>query len=63
MIYPKPQMSITEMTRLGFSRTDLYAASKHTLAYHYITYSCGGGKIKFDTAEFEKYRKNVMAKR
>lgn len=59
MEYPKKLMSVSEMTKLGFSRAMLYELAHHQLAYRYIVSTRGGGKFLFDTDEFEKLRGRV----
>ena len=59
MTYPKPVMSITDMTKLGFSKTDLYKMAKHPLADKYIIRTGAGGKIYYDTEKFEQYRRLI----
>ena len=53
-------MSITELTKMGLSKNSLYQAAHHHLSYHYIVRTVGGGKILFDTEQFEKYKKYVL---
>lgn len=60
MKYPKGLMSISELTKLGFSKTDLYQAAHHYLSYKYIQVTKGGGKLLFDTEQWEKYRRSVL---
>lgn len=60
MTYPKPYMSVSELAKMGLSKTSLYQAASHHLAYHYIIRTAGGGKILFDTEQFEKYKKYVF---
>lgn len=59
MRYPKPIMSISEMAEMGFSRTALYEFAHHQLAERYVIKTPKGGKIFFDTAEFEKLRSRL----
>lgn len=56
MKYPKPIMSISEMAEMGFSKTALYEYAHHQLADRFIITTPKGGKIFFDTAEFERLR-------
>lgn len=60
MKYPKAIMSITELTKLGYSRTELLRAAHHHLAPRYIMTTSKKGKFLFDTAEWEKVRKFVL---
>ena len=60
MKYPKPLMTTKEMRAMGWSDMDLRIAARHKLAYHYLIMSPKGGKFKWDTDEFEKYRRNVL---
>lgn len=57
MNYPKPIMSITELTKLGFPRDLLYKASHAQGSEKYIIRTPGGGKILFDTERWEKVRR------
>lgn len=60
MQYPKPIMSITELTTLGFSRETL---KQYTRIKGFPgTKTPGGGKWIVDTEEFEKWRKQRMIK-
>ena len=54
MKYPKPMMSITELTALGFSRDYLQKAvhCKHSDEFAYRTGR--GGKFMVDTEKFDK---------
>lgn len=62
MKYPKPVMSLTEMAKLGFSRTQLNQAAHHPLADKYMMTTANGGKFLFDTEKFERYRTSVWRK-
>lgn len=62
MKYPKALMSITELVELGYSRTDLIRAAHHKLRDKYIIPTAGGGKFRFDTEAWEKYRKYVLGR-
>lgn len=60
MNYPKALMSVSELTKLGFSKADLYRAIHHRMAYKYIQATKGNGKFLFDTEQWEKCRKYVL---
>ena len=60
MTYPKAVMSITELTKMGFSRKELIKAAHHHLSSKYIIKTSGGGKYFFKTEEFEKYMKYIF---
>ena len=60
MDYSKPAMSITELVKeTGIKRGWWMQAAHHYLADRYIIRTEGGGKFYFDTAEFEKVRRQV----
>ena len=59
MKYPKPIMTIKELKELGYSEYLLKQAAHHSLAYKYIIRNNDKGKIRFDTAAFEKVRNIV----
>ena len=56
MQYPKPIMSLTELTELGFPRRELNK-NVHAKGQVFAIKTTGGGKWIFDTAEYEKWRK------
>lgn len=58
MKFPKPVMSISELAKMGFSRTDLYKAAKSEDAHKYIIPT--KGKILFDTEAFSKELRNAF---
>ena len=64
MTYPKPLMSITEMTKLGYSRDYLNRIAHHKLAYKYVrrTSNKKKAKIKFDVEVLEKLIKSGEVK-
>ena len=53
MVFSKPIMSTTELTKMGFSRWSLMAYY-HRKNQRYAFKTPGSGKILFDTAEFAK---------
>ena len=55
MNYPKPIMSIAEMTKLGFSK-DYMIRATHRPSQNYAFKTGGGGKILIDTEKFESWR-------
>ncbi|SHI44578.1 hypothetical protein [Parasporobacterium paucivorans] len=57
MNYPKPLMSISELTELGFSRDYLKRIVHHKQAVKFANRTSRGGKFIIDTEEFEKLRK------
>ena len=60
MKYPKPMMKTAELREMGFSDIQLRAAAMHPLAYHYLIKTPCGKRFKWDTEQFEKYRRQVM---
>ena len=56
MQYPKQIMSLTELVQLGFSRRELNK-NVHAKGQTFAIKTTGGGKWIFDTAEYEKWRK------
>lgn len=60
MNYPKPIMSIKELVQMGYSKTDLYTAAHHPFSRYYLIPTAGGGKFRFDTDKWEKYRDKVL---
>lgn len=60
MKYPKPLMKTSELREMGFSDRQLRQAAAHHLAYHYLIKSPAGKRFKWDTDEFEKYRRSVL---
>ena len=57
--YPKPIMSITELTELGFCRDYLKAAC-HAEGQNFATKTVGGGKFQIDTKKFEEWREACL---
>lgn len=58
MKFPKPVMSISELVKMGFSRTDLYKMAHSDDAHKYVLKM--GGKILFDTERLSKELKNAF---
>ncbi|WP_207647316.1 hypothetical protein [Parasporobacterium paucivorans] len=56
--YPKPLMSIRELTDMGFPRNTLQEWARVKDAP--VIYSAGGGKVFFKTAQLDEFAK-VMA--
>jgi hypothetical protein len=63
MQYPKPIMSVTELTELGFTRNYLYQMSRRK-GQKYCTKVSNNGKSKliFDTDKFEKERQLMLTR-
>jgi len=60
MQYPKPIMSITELTKLGFSRDYLDRAVHSKHADYFARRTSKRGKFLIDTEKFEKAREKKM---
>lgn len=60
MVYPKALMTTKEMVAMGFSDRQMRAAARHPLAYHYLIKTPAGKRYRWDTEQFEKYRRSVM---
>lgn len=56
MEYPKPVMTLKELSDLGFSMYLLRCATKCKYANRFVTRNTRGGKIFIITKEFEKVR-------